>query len=168
VPAEPDWTAEIPMPGLLLAARATYGTAIRGALSDAGFDDVPRNGGYVLAAMAQPEAALREIIARLGASKQTAGQLVDALAARGYLERSVDAGDRRRATVRLTGRGQAAVAEIRAAVERVNAVLVAAVGAEHAGHARSALVALARADPEALRNSRPPGSGGPQNPPPGT
>ena len=149
--AEPDWTRDMPMPGLLLAARATYGTVIRSALSDAGFDDVPRSGGYVLAAIAQPEAALREIIARLGASKQTAGQLVDALAARGYLERNVDAGDRRRATVRLTQRGQAAVAVIRAAVERVDGMLIAAVSAEHAEHARSALVALARADPEALR-----------------
>jgi DNA-binding MarR family transcriptional regulator len=151
VRAEADWTDEVPMPGLLLAARATYGTVIRTALSDAGLDDVPRNGGYVLAAIAQPEAALQEIIARLGASKQTAGQLVDALAARGYLERTVNAGDRRRATVRLTGRGQAAVAVIRAAVDRVDAMLAAAVGAEQAEHARAALAALARADPAALR-----------------
>jgi DNA-binding MarR family transcriptional regulator len=151
VRAEPKWTDDIPMPGLLLAARATYGTVIRNALSDAGLDDVPRNGGYVLAAIAQPEAALQEIIARLGASKQTAGQLVDALAARGYLERNVDAGDRRRATVRLTQRGRTAVAVIRAAVERVDAMLIAAVSAEYAEHARSALVALAQADPEALR-----------------
>jgi DNA-binding MarR family transcriptional regulator len=151
VRAEPDWTDDIPMPGLLLAARATYGTVIRGALADAGFDDVPRNGGYVLAAIDQPEAALKEIIARLGASKQTAGQLVDALAARGYLERMVDAGDRRRATVRLTQRGQAAVAVIRGAVARVDGMLAAAVSAEYAAHARTALVALARADPEALR-----------------
>jgi DNA-binding MarR family transcriptional regulator len=151
VRAEADWTDEIPMPGLLLAARATYGTVIRTALSDAGLDDVPRNGGYVLAAIAQPEAALQEIIARLGASKQTAGQLVDALAARGYLERTVNAGDRRRATVRLTGRGQAAVAVIRAAVDRVDAMLATAVGAEQAEHARAALAALARADPAALR-----------------
>jgi DNA-binding MarR family transcriptional regulator len=151
VPAEPDWTDDIPMPGLLLAARATYGAVIRSALSDAGFSDVPRNGGYVLAAIAQPEAALQEIIARLGASKQTAGQLVDALAARGYLERNVDAGDRRRATVRLTERGQSAVAVIRAAVERVDVMLIAAVSAEYAAHARSALVALAQIDPESLR-----------------
>jgi DNA-binding MarR family transcriptional regulator len=151
VRAEPDWTDGMPMPGLLLAARATYGTVIRDALSDAGFADVPRNGGYVLAAIAQPEAALREVIARLGASKQTAGQLVDALAARGYLQRDVDAGDRRRATIRLTPRGQDAVAVIRAAVERVDDTLIAAVGAEHAEHARSALAALARADPRGLR-----------------
>jgi DNA-binding MarR family transcriptional regulator len=150
VPAEPDWTDDIPMPGLLLAARATYGTVIRRALSDAGFNDVPRNGGYVLAAIAQPEAALQEIIARLGASKQTAGQLVDALAARGYVERNVDAGDRRRATVRLTQRGQAAVAVIRAAVGRVDVMLIAAVSTEYAEHARSALVALAQIDPAAL------------------
>jgi hypothetical protein len=47
------------------------------------------------------------------------------------------------------------VAEIRAAVERVDAALIAAVGADHAEHARSALVALARADPETLRNRKP-------------
>jgi hypothetical protein len=40
---------------------------------------------------------------------------------------------------------------IHAAVERVDGMLIAAVSAEHAEHARSALVALARADPEALR-----------------
>ena len=44
----------------------------------------------------------------LGVSKQAAGQLVDTLVLRGYLERSVDPEDRRRLTLTLTERGMAA------------------------------------------------------------
>jgi DNA-binding MarR family transcriptional regulator len=130
------------LPALLRAARRTYGSAVRAALAAAGCDDLPRNGSYVIAAIARTGAPLGQIIDWLGVSKQAAGQLVDTLVTRGYLDRSVDPEDRRRLTITLTERGHAAAAIVRSAVERVDAELVARVGSEHVVHARATLAAL--------------------------
>jgi hypothetical protein len=43
-----DMNDEIVIPALLRAARDTYGYAIREELAIGGFDDMPRNGSYVL------------------------------------------------------------------------------------------------------------------------
>src|SRR6266566_8566963 len=44
---------EVVIPALLRAARGTYAQAIRVRLAAAGFDDMPRNGPYVLGGMAR-------------------------------------------------------------------------------------------------------------------
>jgi len=130
------------LPALLRVARRAYGSAIREALADAGFEDLPHNGPFVIAAIARTGAPLSEIIDQLGVSKQAAGQLVDTLVIRGYLERSIDPEDRRRLRVRLTDRGAAAAAATRAAVERVDAALAGRVGDEYVTHTRATLVSL--------------------------
>lgn len=131
------------LPALLRAARRTYASAVRDALSAAGYDDVPRNGSYVLGAMARFEVALSRIIADLGVSKQAAGQLVDTLVARGYLHRSVDPEDRRRLTLGLTERGQDAATVIRTAVAGVDSELAGRVGEDRLDEVRGVLAALA-------------------------
>jgi DNA-binding MarR family transcriptional regulator len=85
---------------------------------------------------------LSEIIEEIGVSKQAAGQLVDTLVMRGYLERTVDTEDRRRLNVSLTERGRAAVAAQTAGRARVDAALLERVGAEHLSNARNTLAAL--------------------------
>lgn len=130
------------MPALLRAARSVYGGAIRAALGNAGCDDVPSNGSFVIGALARGGTPLAEIIARLAVSKQAAGQLVDTLVLRGYLGRSVDPVDRRRLVVTLTERGEAAAGVIRSAVAELDANLAARVGTEYIAHARATLVAL--------------------------
>jgi len=139
------WFDDVGIPALLRAARRTYGVAVRAALADAGCDDMPRNGSYVVGAIDRTGAPLSQIITELGVSKQAAGQLVDTLVARGYLDRSPDPDDRRRLTITLTERGHAAAATIRAAVEQVDAGLLDAVGADYVAHTRATLGALARA-----------------------
>jgi DNA-binding MarR family transcriptional regulator len=96
------------MPGLLRGARRAYGNAIRQAFADAGFDDMPRNGAYVLARVYEDDAPFIRLASELGISKQAVSQLIDALVMRGYLDRSPDTEDRRRMLLRLTPRGQAA------------------------------------------------------------
>jgi DNA-binding MarR family transcriptional regulator len=130
------------IPALLRAARRTYAIATVRALVEAGFDDMPRDGSYVISGIARTGAPLGEIITALGASKQAAGQLVDTLVVRGYLDRAVDPDDRRRLTVSLTARGRAAALAIRSAVEHVDAVLAARVGPEFVLHTRATLAAL--------------------------
>jgi len=127
---------------LLRAARTAYGGAIRADLVEAGLDDIPKNGIYVIGAISRTGAPLAQIIDGLGVSKQSAGQLVDTLALRGYIDRDVDPDDRRRLTVTLTARGREAAAISRAAVERVDAALLKKVGREHIAHTRATLHAL--------------------------
>jgi DNA-binding MarR family transcriptional regulator len=100
--------SEVPLAALLRAARSAVGRAIHSALEDAGYDDVPANGPYVISATSMAGVPLAVIIERLGLSKQAAGHLVDLLVLRGYLERQVDPEDRRRLVVLPTERGAAA------------------------------------------------------------
>ncbi|MBN8805161.1 MAG: winged helix DNA-binding protein [Sphingopyxis terrae] len=135
---------EIVMPALLRHARTIYGGAMRGALDRAGFDDIPANGLYVIGGLAlgAEEVPLANLIRDLRISKQAAGQLVDTLVMRGYLERQVDPTDRRRLVVRLTERGAEAAKIQGKARDAVDAKLAARVSAEDIAAARRVLYAL--------------------------
>jgi DNA-binding MarR family transcriptional regulator len=133
---------EVPLPALLRGARRTYGQAVRRAVGDAGFDDLPKNGPYVVGAIAHARLPLSRIIVQLGLSKQAAGQLVEALVSRGYLDREVDTTDRRRLTISLTSRGATVAAITRAAIERVDAELVARASAKDVEGMRRTLAVL--------------------------
>jgi DNA-binding MarR family transcriptional regulator len=135
---------ELVMAALLRHARTTYGAAMRRALSEAGFDDIPGNGLYVIGGLAlgREDVPLAQLIRDLRISKQAAGQLVDTLVTRGYLERAIDKEDRRKLTVTLTERGRGAAAIQAAAREKVDAKLLAAVGAEDIERTRRTLVTL--------------------------
>lgn len=134
----------IPLPALLRHARNAYGAAMRRALEEAGYHDIPKNGLYVIGGLAlgAGDVPLAVLIRDLRISKQAAGQLVDALVSRGYLARAVDEQDRRRLVVTLTERGRAAAATQSAARERVDAALLAKVGPQCVQQARIALAAL--------------------------
>jgi len=134
---------DVALPALLRAGRAVYGSAIRLALAQIGCDDMPRNGIYVIGAIARTGAALSEIIVALGMSKQAAGQLVETLVIRGYLDRVVDTEDRRRLTVSLTARGRAVAATSRVAIDRIDAKLEKLLGTKFVAHTRATLIALA-------------------------
>ncbi len=135
---------DIVMPALLRHARNTYGSAMRGALAEAGYDDIPGNGLYVIGGLAlnRDDIPLSQLILELRLSKQAAGQLVDTLVTRGYLDRSPDKEDRRKLTVGLTERGRAAAAVQAAAREKVDAELVATVGQDNVDRTRRTLAAL--------------------------
>jgi DNA-binding MarR family transcriptional regulator len=132
------------MPVLLRHARATYGLAMRRALAEAGYDDIPKNGLYVIGglAMDRDDVPLGQLIKELRVSKQAAGQLIDTLVLRGYLERTVDSEDRRKITVNLTERGRAAAAVQLKAKEEIDSALAAQVGAEDVRCTRRTLGAL--------------------------
>lgn len=133
---------DVTLPALLRHARYTYGAAMRAGLAEAGYDDIPANGMYVIGALAWGGAPLGQIIRDLRVSKQAAGQLVDALVLRGYLERQVDPEDRRKLTVTLTERGRAAADAQTAARLDVDARLLAIVGEAPVRQAKQVLAAL--------------------------
>src|SRR5579862_6231406 len=133
---------DVPIPALLRAARGAYGNAIRHRLADAGFDDLPRNASFILGGMANHGAPLGDLVRQLGVSKQAAGQLIDTLVLRGYLERRTNSDDRRRLTIELTDRGRAAAAEVRAGVEDVDRELAAQLTSAQLDGLRAGLDAL--------------------------
>jgi DNA-binding MarR family transcriptional regulator len=111
------------MPALLRGARGSYAQSISARLASAGFDDLPRNGAFVLGGTANRGGSAVDMIRGLGVTKQAASQLIDTLVLRGYLEREVNPEDRRRITVELTERGRAAAAAVLAGVEAIDAEL---------------------------------------------
>lgn len=134
----------VSIPALFRHVRTTYGSAMRRALTEAGYDDIPKNGLYVIGGLANSagDTPLSELIRQLRISKQAAGQLVDTLVTRGYLERAVDRADRRKLTITLTARGAAAAAVQGAALEGIDASLIARVGAANVRNMRRTLAAL--------------------------
>jgi DNA-binding MarR family transcriptional regulator len=142
--SEKPWYEEIALPVLLRHGRNTYGVAMRRALEEAGYDDLPANALYVIGGLAlgAPEIPLGQLIKELRISKQAAGQLVDTLVTRGYIDRSVDKDDRRKLTVTLTERGKAAAATQAAAREKVDAELAASVGQDDVNRTRRTLAVL--------------------------
>ncbi len=139
---EQPWYLTVGVPSLLRGARRTYGSAIRAAQAEGGCEDLPRNGAFVVGAIARGGSPLGGIISHLGVSKQAGGQLVDTLVIRGYLERSPDPDDRRRMTLTLTDRGRLAAGVTRQAVEDVDAELTARMGLASVVQTRATLSAL--------------------------
>lgn len=134
---------QLQLAGLLRAARRTTANAIRTALEEAGYGDLPVNGPYVMTAVSVGGIPLAEIIERLGLSKQASGHLVDVLVSRGYLVRETDPSDRRRLVVWPTARGRAAAVVVAKAAAGVESRLVAAVGKADLETTRRVLSSLA-------------------------
>jgi DNA-binding MarR family transcriptional regulator len=133
---------EVLIPALLRAARGSYGHAIRRSLASAGFDDIPRNGSYVLGGMVNHGGSAGRLVRELGVSKQAASQLIDTLVLRGYLTRDIDPDDRRRITVAVTDRGHAAAKAVQSGVLSVDAELATMITPAELSAMRAGLQAL--------------------------
>jgi DNA-binding MarR family transcriptional regulator len=130
------------IPALLRRARGAYGNTVAATLAAAGFDDLPRNGPFVLGGMANHGGSAVELIQSLGVSRQAASQLIDTLVLRGYLGRQVNREDRRRLDIELTERGRAAAAVVRAAVKKIDRQLTAMLSPDEMAGLRAGLAAL--------------------------
>lgn len=127
---------------LLVRARGGFGTTIRAHLAAAGFDDLPRNGPFVLGGMGSHRGSAVDMIRSLGVTRQAASQLIDTLVLRGYLRREINAADRRCVNIVLTERGQAAAEAIRAGIEQVETELARMISAAELAGLRAGLAAL--------------------------
>jgi len=127
---------------MLVRARGCYANTVGTRLWTAGFDDLPRNGPFLLGGMGNRGGSAVEMIRSLGVTRQAASQLIDTLVLRGYLRREVNPGDRRRLNIVLTERGRAAAAIIRAATDEVNARLAEMLSPAELDGLRAGLAAL--------------------------
>jgi DNA-binding MarR family transcriptional regulator/catechol 2,3-dioxygenase-like lactoylglutathione lyase family enzyme len=135
--------SELATPTLMRAARGTYARSIRAHLHEAGIDDLPKNGAFILFGVRSGSEAREDLSATLGVSKQAVSQAIEVLVNRGYLDRNPDASDRRRITLELTERGEEAVAAVWRGTDAVDRQLAARVSPEQVDAMRSGLMALA-------------------------
>jgi hypothetical protein len=100
-----SWYQLVGVPGLMRAARGSYAAVIRADLAEAGFDDMPRNGAFMLALLIHT-GEISRLTNGLGVRKKAEGDLIDMMVMRGYVERTIS-GD---GTVQImpTDRGRAA------------------------------------------------------------
>jgi DNA-binding MarR family transcriptional regulator len=150
-----DPGGEPSIPALLRGARGSYARTIAAFLADAGCDDLPQNGPFVVGGMASHRAQAVDMIRGLGVTRQAASQLIDTLVVRGYLSREVNPADRRRLNIELTERGRAAAEAIAAAIGRVDEELAAMITPAELAGLRAGLTALAEIKERTRRDGRP-------------
>lgn len=128
---------------LMAAAYQEFVRELRADLDRQGFGDTGRSDGYVLRALAGGPVTVSALADRLEITKQGAGQLVEAMEQRGYLDRQPDPDDRRARLVGLSARGWQLLRAARRFHRRYERRLVAEHGAEAVAALRALLTAVA-------------------------
>ncbi len=133
---------------LLRRAVRRYATPVADALETEGFGDLPQRGVWALSALARAEPGLsgRDLVTRMGISKQAVSQLVETLVTMGYVARRSAPEDRRRTLLHLTARGHSAARIIDETVDGLEAGMAATIGREQLLLLHQALVELDEAD----------------------
>jgi DNA-binding MarR family transcriptional regulator len=109
-PRERLTDARIPATGLWDAAMQAFLTDFRGKLEGTEFSDIRPTHGCVFRFVRDEGMRLTRLAELAGITKQSAGEVVDDLAKRGYIERVPDPADKRAKLICLTKRGTEAQA----------------------------------------------------------
>jgi DNA-binding MarR family transcriptional regulator len=133
--------------GILLAlAYQEFVRQLRDHHAEHGFTDHGRADGYVFRALASRPMTVSDLAARLGISKQGAGQIIDDMRRRGYVQRRPDPDDARAQLLFLTERGEAALATARRFHQTYERRLSRTYGAATVATLRTMLEAMAGGD----------------------
>jgi DNA-binding MarR family transcriptional regulator len=129
---------------LLRRAVRRYAPPVAQALDDGGFGDLPQRGFWAVSALAQAEPGLsgRDLVARMGISKQAVSQLIETLVTMGYVARRPAPDDRRRTLLRLTTRGRSAARIIDRTVAELETSMANTLGVDRLQELHGALVDL--------------------------
>jgi DNA-binding MarR family transcriptional regulator len=144
---------------LLRRAVRRYASPVSEALGAGGFGDLPQRGVWAVSALAQAEPGLsgRDLVSRMGISKQAISQLIETLVTLGYVARRPAADDRRRTLLHLTPRGRGAARIIDATVAEMEETMANIIGSERLQELHRTLLELDNAplgsepDPTSLR-----------------
>jgi DNA-binding MarR family transcriptional regulator len=130
--------------GILLAlAYQQFVTELHTDLAERGFADLARSDGYVFRALDTTPLTTSALAERLEISKQGAGQLVDDMVQRGYLQSRPDPSDGRARLLDLTSRGRKSLAAARDFHRRYEQRLARRHGRDHVDALRAMLTAMA-------------------------
>jgi len=144
--APKDTAIWIPLPGLLDIASEAMFKDFRSELEQTEFKDIRPTHGCVFRYVQGEGLRLTEIAERADMTKQSVGEIVDDLVARGYVKRIPDPGDRRAKLVCLTERGEEAQAFARRLFARVEKQWAKRYGSERIGRLRELLEEIAAAE----------------------
>ncbi len=108
MPPDANPTEQIPISGLLDITLEALLVEFRAELEAAGYSDIRPTHGCVFRFVREDGMRLTELATLAGMTKQSVGEVVDDLAARGYVERIPDPDDRRAKLISLTAKGEAA------------------------------------------------------------
>jgi DNA-binding MarR family transcriptional regulator/catechol 2,3-dioxygenase-like lactoylglutathione lyase family enzyme len=136
---------------LMRAARGAYAQSMRAALVAAGFDELPRNGVFILAEIDSSDGLLGDFPEGLGVTKQAVSQTIEILVDRGYVDRQTDPGDRRRNRLELTDLGRQVLDVTNEGVDEIDHQLAGEIGPQEYDAMRKALAAMARLKVTRLR-----------------
>jgi DNA-binding MarR family transcriptional regulator len=128
---------------LLMLAYQEFVGELRKELTGQGFTDQGRSDGYVLRSLGAAPMTTSELAERLAISKQGAGQIVDDMERRGYVERRPDPRDGRARLLYLSERGQQALAAARRFHQKYERRLVREHGKDAVANLRAMLTAIA-------------------------
>ncbi len=98
----------VPLPGLMEVASEALFIEFRAELVEAGYGDVRPTHGCVFRFVHEHGMRLTDLAQVAGMTKQSIGEIVDDLEARGYVERVPDPADKRAKLIRLTAKGEQA------------------------------------------------------------
>jgi DNA-binding MarR family transcriptional regulator len=101
-------SAPLPLPGLLDIASNALFHDFRSEMQQSEFGDIRPTHGCVFRYMEGKGLRLTDIAERANMTKQSVGEIVDDLVARGYVKRIPDPDDRRAKLICLTARGERA------------------------------------------------------------
>jgi DNA-binding MarR family transcriptional regulator len=109
MPSHPNTPlSQLPLPGLLDLASEAMFIEFRRDLVEAGYGDIRPTHGCVFRFVHGDGMRLTELSGLARMTKQSIGEIVDDLMARGYVERIPDPDDRRAKLIRLTEKGETA------------------------------------------------------------
>ena len=131
----------------LLSAAGALVEDIDSGVRARGFTDIRPTHGFVFSRLSPGGATVTEIAEHLGFTRQAAGQTVDELAAKGYVERRPHPADARARLVVLTERGRDCTRAAEEAAEEALARWEGVVGARRLLELRDALRRLAPRGP---------------------
>ena len=133
---------------LLRGAVRRYAAPVLEALEHGGFGDLPQRGVWAVSALAQSKPGLsgRDLVTRMGISKQAISQLIDSLVTMGYVARLPAPDDRRRTLLQLTARGRGAARIIDETVGAMEAAMADTIGRERLHELHRALRELDEAE----------------------
>jgi DNA-binding MarR family transcriptional regulator len=130
--------------GILLAlAYQEFVRQLRAYHAEQGYGDTGRSDGAVFRSLTIRPMTITELGARLQVSKQAAGQIVDDMQRRGYVDSEPDPHDGRARLLRLSERGVAALAAARAFHQRYERRLAREHGREAVDALRAMLESMA-------------------------
>ena len=128
---------------LLGRARRALNDEVHARLVRLGYGDLRVSHGAVFARIDDHGTRLTDLAERAGMTKQSMGELVEDLVAKGYLERAPDPHDARARLVRPTAKGRRHLRDARRVVAQVEAELTRRLGPARARVLREALREIA-------------------------